>query len=339
MEETVQLEVGEYTGHFVDGRPHGEGTLTYTDSDPMQRYKYDGKWADGLQSGNGSMSFKSGDVYRGEFKEGVPHGKGEFRYVNGDVETAVWDRGQRHGVSVYKSPESEESLTFKEGIAEGPSTYKNLADGSVEEREFRNGVKAGKAVVNFVNGDRVEWNYVNNELNGKAVLHLNGITEECVYVDGVKQGQSVEFKGDDREERTYVDGVLEGDATVVGKNGDRLEFRYKKGKRSGSAKYYWSDGSVELCLYDDDGVQNGPAKLTWPNGAVREGRKKDGQWHGEVLYTYAEGPRKGKKDIETWELGELVKSQKFYGHGEGIEVDDWEDLKKLEDLTKSNPTL
>ena len=48
---------------------------------------------------------------------------------------------------------------------------------------------------------------------------------------------------------------------------------YRQGKRYGPAKYFWADGSVEVSIYDQDGVQNGPAKLTWPNGAVREGNK------------------------------------------------------------------
>ena len=73
-------------------------------------------------------------------------------------------------------------------------------------------------------------------------------------------------------------------------------------------------------------------RLTWPNGAVREGYKQEGLWHGEVLYTYAEGPRKGKKDLETWKGGEMVESKKVYA--EDATIAGWEDLKKLEDLTK-----
>ena len=59
----------------------------------------------------------------------------------------------------------------------------------------------------------------------------------------------------------------------------------------------------------------------------------DGKWDGEVFYTYAEGPRKGKRDLEKWSNGELISSQKYYGQGEALEVADWEDLKKLDDLT------
>ena len=52
-----------------------------------------------------------------------------------------------------------------------------------------------------------------------------------------------------------------------------IEFIYRHGKRCGSAKYIWADGSIEVSLYDENGFQNGPAKLTWPNGAIREGKK------------------------------------------------------------------
>ena len=47
----------------------------------------------------------------------------------------------------------------------------------------------------------------------------------------------------------------------------------REGKRCGEAKYIWNDGSIEISVFDDDGVQNGPAKLTWPTGAIREGSK------------------------------------------------------------------
>ena len=61
--------------------------------------------------------------------------------------------------------------------------------------------------------------------------------------------------------------------------------------------------------------------------------KVNGKWDGDVFYTYSEGPRKGKRDLEKWSNGEMVSSQKYYGHGEGIDVVDWDDLKKLDDLT------
>ena len=57
-------------------------------------------------------------------RNGVPEGDGEFRYVNGDVEKAVWKGGERCGLSVYKSETCEEHISFTDGVAHGPSTYK-----------------------------------------------------------------------------------------------------------------------------------------------------------------------------------------------------------------------
>ena len=52
-----------------------------------------------------------------------------------------------------------------------------------------------------------------------------------------------------------------------------MKLKHREGKRCGEAKYIWNDGSIEISVFDDDGIQNGPAKLTWPNGAIREGSK------------------------------------------------------------------
>ena len=65
----------------------------------------------------------------------------------------------------------------------------------------------------------------------------------------------------------------------------------------------------------------------------------NGKWEGQVFYLYAEGPRKGKRDVETWKNGEMISSQKYYGEGDSITIQNWEDLKKLEVLvgTENSP--
>ena len=201
------------------------------------------------------------------------------------------------------------------------------------------GVKQGPATVTLANGHCVKFTYADDILDGPAEYVCQGglIREKWRYVAGVKSGASTEWndKGDE-ENRVYVAGVLEGPATLKGAEGDTLEFTYKNGKRSGAATYRWPDGSVEMTLYDENGVENGPCKLIWANGARREGEKVDGKWDGEVFYTYAEGPRKGKKDLEEWRAGELISSEKYRGKGEEWEVENWEDLKDMEEATKNN---
>ena len=60
----------------------------------------------------------------------------------------------------------------------------------------------------------------------------------------------------------------------------------------------------------------------------------NGRWDGEIFYTYTEGPRAGKKDVESWVDGEMKSSKKFYGKGEEVLVENWDDLQKLEKLTQ-----
>ena len=159
-----------------------------------------------------------------------------------------------------------------------------------------------------------------------------------------------------------MNGTLNGPAEFFGANGDRLEFSYQDGKKFGGMTYFFTDGCIERSFFDEQGLQSGPTQFTWPSGAKREGHKVglelvmrfaclqsvnhlyilinifhfqikvNGKWEGQVFYLYAEGPRKGKRDVETWKNGEMVSSQKYYGEGETISIQNWEDLKKLEEL-------
>lgn len=111
----------------------------------------------------------------------------------------------------------------------------------------------------------------------------------------------------------------------------------------------------EVSFHDESGEQNGPARLVWANGAVREGRKRNGRWDGEVTYTFPARESKHKTnkrmpkarprvEKELWRDGTLVSSQVLkdlptdQGQDEGPhhqwEVEGWDDLTKMEDLTK-----
>ena len=87
---------------------------------------------------------------------------------------------------------------------------------------------------------------------------------------------------------------------------------------------------IKLMANISKSEQSGPTQFIWANGAKREGHKVKGKWEGQAYYSFSEGPRKGKRDVETWKEGELVSSKKYYGEGESTQIKDWEDLKKLE---------
>ena len=118
-----EFELGSYTGELEEGLPHGAGQMVYKEDDPLDREIYDGHWAGGCQSGQGSMKFRSGEIYSGTFQDNLPHGRGEFLYPNGDREEVSMEGGVRQGQSRYTSQEdgSVEELQFSQGQPEGPS--------------------------------------------------------------------------------------------------------------------------------------------------------------------------------------------------------------------------
>ena len=84
-EQSLAFDQG-YEGTFDEnGQPHGKGRMKFKDEDDFDRNVYEGEWIHGQMSGQGQMSFVSGDVYDGTFLEGVPHGPGQFTYASGDV--------------------------------------------------------------------------------------------------------------------------------------------------------------------------------------------------------------------------------------------------------------
>ena len=121
--ETVEFELGSYTGDLEGGVPHGVGQMVYRQDDPLQREIYDGAWQEGSHSGTGTIKFRSGEIYSGEFQDNLPHGAGEFIYPNGDKEEVRMEGGVRQGQSRYTSTEdgTVEEVVFSEGEPSGPS--------------------------------------------------------------------------------------------------------------------------------------------------------------------------------------------------------------------------
>jgi len=76
-----------YVGEIVSGKPHGQGTRTFTNG-----WKYEGEWKDGTEHGQGSLTFRDGGKYVGEFKDGEPwnlisydkYGNIQYKIVNGE---------------------------------------------------------------------------------------------------------------------------------------------------------------------------------------------------------------------------------------------------------------
>ena len=84
VEKTVRIVSPNgdlYVGEIVSGKPHGQGTRTYTNGD-----KYVGEWKDGKENGNGKRNSPDGRNYVGEWKDGKEHGQGTYTFGKGKWE-------------------------------------------------------------------------------------------------------------------------------------------------------------------------------------------------------------------------------------------------------------
>lgn len=90
-------------------------------------------------------------------------------------------------------------------------------------------MKDGPATLYLENGDKLEYSYKCDQLQGSATYTWkDGSKETSSYVDGHKTGPSTKLSANgDKEERSYVQGVLQGPAILYGHDGDKLVFEYK----------------------------------------------------------------------------------------------------------------
>ena len=131
-------------------------------------------------------------------------------------------------VTTYKDVLNNDTyLNTKNGIIE-------YEDGKTVEFTHQNGAMNGPAVENLPNGDKIEFNFVNNKRVGEGEKFFkNGDRELFTYGENnQKNGPSIYyFINGDVEETTYVNDVLNGPAKYIYKDGVAEHYEYKDGKR------------------------------------------------------------------------------------------------------------
>jgi hypothetical protein len=80
-----------YQGEWVNGKPHGHGTMTYS------KGTYRGNWQDGMRDGVGTFVQGDGNVTKGHWTQNTID-NGQILYMNGDVYNGHLRFGLRHGV-------------------------------------------------------------------------------------------------------------------------------------------------------------------------------------------------------------------------------------------------
>ena len=177
--------------------PNGKGKMTYNTGDPYDFYNnrsnrynscvYEGEWVDGVQTGQGTMTYENGDVYEGEWANGIQTGQGTMKHNNGDVYEGEWAESDSpinvniNEGTLYARNVASDYIGVKHG--NGTMKYKN---GDVYEGEWKSGGKHGNGTMKYKNGDVYEGEWKSGKRNGQGTMKSkNGDVYEGNWINGL----------------------------------------------------------------------------------------------------------------------------------------------------------
>jgi len=116
----------EYHGDFYDGVPHGNGTWYGGDGSV-----YVGSFRYGRSSGQGVMTYRSGETIVGEFLDMKPHGRVVYEAATSDTDSIP------HGDSTLTDKNAPLTVKgqFRHGMAHGNIVILYQVSGELEEEE------------------------------------------------------------------------------------------------------------------------------------------------------------------------------------------------------------
>ncbi|MFC3608627.1 C13 family peptidase [Stutzerimonas tarimensis] len=246
--DAVLPDGGHFRGEQAEGRPHGQGRISY----PSGGF-YEGQFHDGRFAGHGVWQGASGDRYEGEFRDGLFHGLGHYQYADGARYRGEFRLGRMHGVGVFEQegltyrgaleddryhgegvlelPGERFSGTFRAGQLEGLGEYRN-DDGDHYAGEFAASQFHGQGRYRTAFGEQWSGQFAAGEPNGPG---------EHLAADGSRyQGELRQwrYQGQGRLERAdgsvytgqFSDGRFAGEGEQVLADGTRRAGIWRQGR-------------------------------------------------------------------------------------------------------------
>jgi len=161
--QTINFNRGEYVGEVEDGKPNGQGRITYKGE--FKGHKYVGEWKDGLIYGKGTYTYSNGAKYVGEYKDGKKHGQGTLYYPSkGYKYEGEWKWGFRNGLGeetiLLPDQSKKETVVFFKFIKFAGDVFYTKYVGGI-----KNGEPHGEGI-GYIDGRN---DYADNEIEGKIV--------------------------------------------------------------------------------------------------------------------------------------------------------------------------
>ncbi|XP_076849884.1 alsin isoform X3 [Brachyhypopomus gauderio] len=205
-----RLKDATYSGRWLSGKPHGKGTLKWSDG-----RVYCGTFKNGLEDGFGdymmpNKTFNRFDRYKGHWKEGKMHGFGTYWYATGEVYEGSFQENQRHGHGMLSS-----------GRLASPSSS------SVFVGHWLSDKKAGYGIFDDITkGEKYMGMWLEDQRQGSGVVVTQfGLYYEGAFGNNKMMGPGLLLCDDDTafEGEFSEDWVLNGKGVLTIPNGDLFE--------------------------------------------------------------------------------------------------------------------
>ena len=221
----------------------------------------------------------------------IAPGVREVTFADGAIYRGAMRGSNLHGKGEYVSKAFRYEGEFSEGLKQGRGVY-IWDNGDRYDGRFANDRPDGNGKYHFANGDSYEGEVKAGVIVGRGTYtSKNGDVFEGSFADGKPHGVGVyRFASGDRYEGEMNQGRLQGRGRYLSKAGDVIESPFVDGKAQGIGVYRFSNGD----RYEGEilgGALSGQGVYYYKSGLKYEGEVRNGLPQGKGVFWFQDGSR------------------------------------------------
>jgi len=169
----------------------------------------------------------------------------------------------------------------EDGLKHGKGIYK-YANGDVFDGEYKEGKKHGKGIYKYVSGSVYDGDWDNNKKHGKGIYkYANGNVYDGDWDNDKMHGKGIyKYVNGDVYDGDWDDGYKHGKGIYKYANGNVYDGDWDNDKKHGKGIYKYVNGDVYDGDWDNDNM-HGKGIYKYADGNVFDGEFKEGKMHGK----------------------------------------------------------